>query len=322
MDYYVTLFDSHYLARGLAMYESLNEHYLKPYMLIIIAMDDECYRVLNSFNLANVDIVSLSDFEDDELLKVKETRPTGEYCWTSTPKSILYVFQKYNCTMCTYIDADLLFYSCPSVIIDELGEAENVIITEHRYSPEYDLTDTSGKYCVQFMTFKNNVKSIAILEWWKDRCLENCTLDKDKGICGDQKYLDDWMTRFDGIHEMQNLGAGIATWNVQQYSFCRKEKNIFYKYKSDDNYTPVIFYHFHALELFDKDVVRLTGAGYKIPDTAISFVYKEYIRCLDMICNKFKLWNNKECFRYEKHFRDSIDCLVHGNNLYNYSLFL
>lgn len=63
---------------------------------------------------------------------------------------MLYVLDHYDVDSCTYIDADLYFFSSPQILIDEVGD-NSVMITEHRYTEKYDQTKTSGKYCVQFV---------------------------------------------------------------------------------------------------------------------------------------------------------------------------
>jgi hypothetical protein len=57
--------------------------------------------------------------------------------------------------MIIYLDADLYFFNDPKILIKELGN-DDLLITEHRYTKKYDQSFNSGKYCVQFMIFKNN----------------------------------------------------------------------------------------------------------------------------------------------------------------------
>ena len=106
MHNYCTLFDSNYLTRGLAMYESLKK-YSDNFHLYIFSFDDKSHELLKTLNLEFVTVISLKKFEDKELLKVKDDRSTGEYCWTCTPSTIKYCIESYNLNACTYLDADL-----------------------------------------------------------------------------------------------------------------------------------------------------------------------------------------------------------------------
>lgn len=288
MNNFCTLFNSNYLSRGLALYESLmaNDPQAKLY---ILAFDEECYNLLKSFKLRNVVIISLKEFEDKELLSIKAERSLGEYCWTCTSSLILYVLQKYNLDMCTYLDADLYFFNSPKILLDEI-ESDSVIITEHRYTEKYNQTETSGKYCVQFMTFKNDQYGIKVLKWWRNKCIEWCFNRIEDGKFGDQKYLDDWPSRFEKIHELKNIGGGVAPWNVQQYKFKEEGKDIQMNINCDNKGCSLIFYHFHQLKIFDKDVINL--CTYDINEDTRILIYKKYINHLNCINKKYNLINN------------------------------
>ena len=162
---YCTLFDSKYLSRGLAMYESLKTH-SGEFNLYIFAFDDLSFRILEELSLQYVTLISLNEFESNELLEVKSGRSKAEYCWTCTPSTISYVLKKYDVPFCTYLDSDLFFYSDPSVLIEEMITCrKNILITEHRFSPVAKLYEEkrAGRFCVQFVTFSNDSDSLEVL---------------------------------------------------------------------------------------------------------------------------------------------------------------
>ncbi len=221
---YCTLFDSFYLTRGLAMYESLKVH-SDLFHLYIFAFDDKSYNFLISQNLDKATVISLKEFENERLLNIKNDRSIAEYCWTATGSTIKYCLDNYSLDHCTYLDADLYFFSNPKVLLDEVVDG-STLITEHRYTKKYDQSKSSGKYCVQFMTFFNNENSKRALNWWIDSCIDWCYACAEDGKYGDQKYLDDWIIRFNDIHELRNLGGGVAPWNIQQYDLRQENKRI------------------------------------------------------------------------------------------------
>jgi hypothetical protein len=251
---FCTLFDSNYLSRGVALYRSLEETGCN-FHLYVFAFDDKCLSVLKKMQLKHCTVVSLAEFEDDELLRIKPTRTRAEYCWTCSSSTILYCINKFNLSNCTYIDADMFFYSNPSVLIEEMGNY-SILITEHRYTPKYDKSALSGKYCVQFVTFKNDEYGMKVLHWWRNACIDWCYNRHEDGKFGDQKYLDDWTIRFEKVYELQNLGGGLALWNIQQYTVYNKNDKLFCKeIKTGKEFEPV-FYHFHYLKYFTDGTVE------------------------------------------------------------------
>lgn len=275
---FCTLFDSNYLSRGIACYRSLKKH-CGEFHLYIFAFDDKSYSVLMKMSLPDVTVIPLNQFEDPELLKVKPSRTIAEYCWTSTSSTILYVLENYKVDNCTYIDADIFFYASPKILFDEMGD-KSILITEHRYSPQYNKELKAGKYCVQFVTFKKDERGLKALRWWRDRCIEWCYNRFEDGKFGDQLYLDDWTTRFEGVNVLQHNGGGIAAWNVQQYDFKRAEEKII-GVQNDGKEFEVIFYHFHYLRFYKDDSVEL---GRRILSEKVKNIfYKPYIQYLDSV---------------------------------------
>lgn len=274
---FCTLFDSHYLSRGLAMYESLLMR-CPSFHLYIYAFDEIAYDYLVSQNLKNVTVVHSSDFESEELLRVKLERNKAEYCWTCTPQVIAYSIEHFDLESCTYLDADIYFFSDPGVLIREMDSEEqsSVLITEHRYTPHYDQSRTSGIYCVQFMTFRRDQNGLRALHWWRDVCLEWCYARYEDGRFGDQKYLDDWPVRFSGVHVLKHLGGGVAPWNIQQYSFSQKSSGELegVELESGDRFL-MVFYHYQNFKLFDGRFVEL--GYYKLSDHVKKLIYKPYL---------------------------------------------
>lgn len=279
------------------MWRSLERH-CPSYHLYIFAFDNESKKILGDLKLSNVTVISLSDFENERLLEVKPTRSKAEYCWTCTPSVIDYCMDTFDLSDCTYIDADLYFFSNPNVLIEEMG-SKSVLITEHRYTKKYDQSTSSGIYCVQFITFKNDREGMTALTWWKDRCIEWCYAIKEDGKFGDQKYLDDWTKRFEGVHVLEHLGGGVAPWNVQQYVI--EEQNEKLNVIAQEHSNELVFFHFHFIKFYKNDWVDL--GNYKLSDSVLKKVYQPYLlEILDielMLGGKFNFGRRIQAYFYK-----------------------
>ncbi|MBC7388672.1 MAG: glycosyl transferase [Opitutaceae bacterium] len=267
---FCTLFDYNYIHYGVTMHESLLKH-CKEFHLYIFAFDTRCYDELIRLSLSNVTVISLSEFEDEKLLEIKPSRSKSEYCWTCTPSIILYVLENFPVTECTYIDADLYFFSDPQILITELGE-NSILLTSHNYSPK-NLNILAGIYCVQFMTFRKDVYGLKALNWWRDACIEWCYARFEDGKFGDQRYLDDWLTRFEKVFVLKNEGGGVAPWNVQKYKVVKKGNQLFI---NNDN--EIIFYHFHNMGFEKQNQFNL--GYYELDNNTIQKIYKPYLKIL------------------------------------------
>lgn len=242
--WFCTLFDQNYLIKGLAMYQSLATH-TEDMCLYVLCMDDLTYQTLEKLNLEKVELIKRVDFEGPELLKVKSERSVAEYCWTCTPSIISYVLEKHpEIDYLTYLDADLLFFGSPQAIFDELGQT-SVSIIEHRFSKGFEESIVNGKYNVQWVGFRRDKDGLKTLNWWREKCLEWCFNRSDDGRFGDQKYLDNWTTDFNGVHVIQHLGAGVGPWNFASYSITEHDGIV----SIDDQ--PLIFYHYHGYKMIE-----------------------------------------------------------------------
>lgn len=265
MEHYVTLFDSLFLPQGLALHASMERH-AGPYQLWVLCVDDETFAALVRLTLPNIRLLRLSTLETPELLRVKGERTSGEYCWTLTPFAPGFVFATASdVERVTYIDADMWFRSTPSPIFRALeASGAPVLLTEHHFAAEYDQSETSGRFCVQFMTFYREA-SAGILDWWQQRCLEWCFARFEDGKFGDQGYLQDWPERFPRlVYVLQDPELILGPWNAIRFP-----------------YGGSCLWHFHGLRLMVlRSGLRASLGSYRLPRPALRGVYDPYLRDL------------------------------------------
>lgn len=266
MEHYVTLFNSLFLPQGLALHASMERH-AGRYMLWILCVDDETHEFLVRLALPNVRLLQLTRLETEGLKAVKTGRTIGEYCWTLTPFSVRFVFQAdTSVERVTYLDADLWFRRSPTLLFQELdASGKKVLITDHGYAPEYDQSATSGQYCVQFVTF-TRVGGEPVRKRWEEQCLEWCFAREEDGKFGDQKYLDDWPTRYpESVHVLADKELCQAPWNATRFP-----------------YGNAVFWHFHSLRIIagPGKGLRVLLSIYPLPSLTRTHVYMHYLRDL------------------------------------------
>ena len=290
---FCTLFDSYYLDKGIVLYNSLSR-VSDSFKLYIYAFDDKAYEVLTSMNLEHAHILKKDDLKAayPVLEQIEKERSKAEFSWTCTPATIEYILDHFNEPNCTYIDADLCFFKDPEALAEEIKSSNaNTVITPHRFPDTAKgrrLQNRSGKYCVEFNYFDNSDNAREALSWWKEKCFEWCYHIYEPDRMGDQKYLIKFPEMFKGVHELQNLGGGVAPWNLARYEYTGKKDGLapILKEKKTGKEFPVIFYHFQSMRYISPDyiIIRSETHSKKTKD----ILYRPYLIELEKVRKDLK----------------------------------
>jgi hypothetical protein len=192
--------------------------------------------------------------------------------WTATPCVLNWLMDRDGLEELTYIDADTRFFASPESFFDELGE-RSVLLTPAASAPQHysrRLAERAGLYVVQFMTFKADEDGHEALSWWRERCLEHCSMSYVDGKMGDQKYLDDWPTRFGGVHNLAHPGM-LGPWNIEsrEISFSGGGVTV--------DGRPLVLYHYMGLRLYTDGRNRIAAGRFRITPEQRRWIYDPYV---------------------------------------------
>jgi hypothetical protein len=243
--HFCTIVDEGFLLRALVFYRSLME--VSPDSHLFVACFDERSKaLLDALSLPRCTTLSFEEIErsDPDLRGVKPSRSQAEYAQTAKPSVCLHVLAREpEIDHITFLDADLFFLHDPQPLFEELGE-DSVLIVPHRRATAPEWTELYGIYNSGTVTFRRDERGLEALRWWRARCIEWCFQTPENGRYTDQRYLNDWPERFDGVHVLEHLGGGLAPWNGSQYSFEDRGGTVLVEG------VPAIFYHFQSLQLY------------------------------------------------------------------------
>lgn len=290
MRYFCTYFDRNYLSRGLALYRSLVRT-CSSFQLLILCMDSECYDLLARLRLPKVRLISIDELEaaDPELLATKWTRTTIEYYFTCSPSLPLYILKSnVEIDVITYVDADLYFFSDVEPIFKAFNRY-SIGITGHRFSKSLRHLEEYGRYNVGWVMFRNNQESLACLTWWRERCLEWCYDRSEAGRFADQKYLDEWPSRFPGVIVLDHSGLNVAPWNLGGTVVTQTEAGI----QIDGQ--PLVGFHFHGFKRIWRWLYDPNLSDYQVQSSMVMRrgIFAPYLREIAAIEVELKLLHNR-----------------------------
>jgi len=276
MYHFCTYFDKNYLTRAVTLLRSLQQH-CKSFRFYMFCLDNDAYQVMCQWSEQHGQVIpiSLTELEswDKDLLKIKPTRSTIEYYFTLSPVLPLYVFAHDSTVdLVTYLDADLYFYSDPACLYNELGQ-NSIFSIEHRFPPKRKSFEKFGRFNVQYQTFRRDEQGLVCLNRWRQQCIDWCYDRLEDGKFADQKYLDEWPDLYSQLVISQNLGAGLAPWNIDGYKICIVDNDLTIECQA------LVFYHFHNLQQLGQAfyTTELSRYKVKIPKNIIKWLYMTYL---------------------------------------------
>lgn len=267
--HYCTLFDKNYMAKGLALHESLLKHSSEDFCLHILACDMDTFWLLSEMNLAKVEVIPLEPFESAMKMKsVKESRTHQEYCWTLASSFIEYLLPWFDAL--TYVDADIFFFSNPRAIFSEVGD-RSIGIVPHRFNKkDRQRLSKNGEYNVGVIVARNTPVGLKCISHWASQCREWCFGRNEGGKFADQAYLDSWPMEYgDAVCVIANIGVNLGPWSVGNYFVQRLNED--QGHMVCVGLSPLVCYHFHEFQ----DENQLTNWKLRPEDRA--FIYAPYV---------------------------------------------
>jgi len=270
-----TYFDSHYLARGLALYSSLREH-AGDLRLWVLCLDEECLRILRALALDGVVPVPLAELEESvpDLLAVKADRTLFEYYCTSTPAWLGFVLRRLHPgDVLLYMDADLFVFAGIDRVYRDLGNG-SVLLTPHRFSPADKADEDKGIYNVGVLAFRNDPSATAALGWWQEACIDWCYFRVEQDRFAEQKYLDRMPELFQDIVVSSDRGLAVAPWNRMAVGAVSSESGVLV------DQAPMVTYHFHGLRLHGSHLYEPPYVDNAMEAALRKQIYTPYLRAL------------------------------------------
>lgn len=272
---FCTYFDHNYLPQGLALLDSLERH-AGRFELWILALSHECEAFLRKLGRPGVKVVPVEELLrlNPNLRPARQTRNQAEFYFTASPTWFRHVLERAGPgNFVTKIDADCYFFNSPESIYD-FEKTGSIIITPHyRRSGGNELY---GKFNVGWVTIRNDEIGMSCVHKWADQCIEWCFDKPDGNRYADQKYLDEWISRYPNLLILNHPGANLAYWNVEDTKLSVQNGIVMVDQE------PLLFYHFSGLKkiwdyVYDSSLIE---RGVKDNNILRQHIYMPYCRMI------------------------------------------
>lgn len=295
---FCTYFDSRYLVRGLALLESLRRCSV-PIRLHVLCLDDLVQERLSALVDDRVSLLPLADLErmDAELAAVRVDRAGAAYYFTLTGAFCRALLERHpEIDRLTYLDADLYFFQDPQIVFDQIGDA-SIAIVPHRFSRRNAFRRRYGLFNVGWLTWRRDESGMSCLEDYRRQCLDWCYDYVDGDRFADQRYLDDWPTRYANVCVLQDRGINLAPWNLDTAALTLEGGDVWV------DGVPLVFFHFHRFRLGADGAAQRNLVEYGVteprPDQdVLDRLYGVYEERLCHLAERYALTRSVESLRH------------------------
>ena len=293
--FYATITDINYLVRALALYYSF-EPYLGPNRkFALFCVDEQSFELSMRMGLSRCLVLSIDDFETDEIRSIKNTRSAKEYTWTFKPVALRHVLKlDPELDWVVYLDADMMVFGDPDTALRTENQA-NCLLTPHASTAQGFIEEEkiAGEKNAGYVAFRNSQEGIRALGWWHDRCLELCPSVPTNGIYADQTYLNEIGHQFEAMVSSTHRGLNAGPWNVTGGEITIADGRI---YLAMDE---LLIYHFQGLRIYGSGLFDLYPGDLKISAIISDYIYRPYLRELSKTIERIRTLAPAFCFGIE-----------------------
>lgn len=194
------------------------------------------------------------ELNPDLFLKMAFYYEVTEYCTSIKPfimKSLL--SEEFNTV--TYIDPDIYVYNDLSEPVFSYLSTHSIFLTPHicypiedEFKPNEEIHLVSGTYNLGFISIANNDETVRFIQWWSERCENNCFNEQTIGLFVDQKWINLVPGLFEGVYISRDLGLNVAYWNMHERLYDQETNKI-------NNKFDLTFFHFSGINVNSVDVI-------------------------------------------------------------------
>lgn len=211
-------------------------------------------ELLKVLEKKDINYYNALELNPDAFLKMAFYYEVTEYC-TSIKPFIMKSLLSEGFDTVTYIDPDIYVYKDLSEPVFSYLSTHSIFLTPHicypiddEFKPNEEIHLVSGTYNLGFISIANNDETMRFIQWWSERCENNCFNEQTIGLFVDQKWINLVPGLFNGVYISRHLGLNVAYWNMHERLYNQETSKI----NNDFN---LIFFHFSGINVNNTNII-------------------------------------------------------------------
>lgn len=244
-----TSITNNYLPKARVLARSLKAH--NPDVQFHLLLSDD---PIEGFNLADEPFDSLILAEQlvvEDQARFFFSHSVVELCTAVKGLALEFIFERYQADAVFYFDPDMALFSNLDRLLQHF-EQHSILLTPHQCEPETSrqaVIDNEmcslryGVFNLGFVGVQNDTEGRRFARWWRDRLVDFCFDDVQRGLFTDQKWVNLAPCFFDRLKILRDPVYNVATWNLTHRQVAGSLAE-----GVSVNDQPLCFYHFSGFD--------------------------------------------------------------------------
>ncbi len=215
--------DSNYLPFFLGFLENINWASSGHFKCYLLALDANVKHQVQKLKLENkIKVLSLKDLWSAEEIKRIENRSPGNQAFSTKPRLLRRALQETGLPV-FYCDSDVYFCQPSSQLQKTLNpETDSIVLFPH-FNDEFSPAQLDGLFNAGMLAVGPG--SEKFLHWWSEICYRECSVDVNRGLVGDQGYLNLVPILFERVKIYKGRNHNVARWNSKTLQLDFSQQN-------------------------------------------------------------------------------------------------
>ncbi len=243
----VTIASNNYFAQVKVLMKSMeiSNPEWDRYFILVDEKNDDIWNENNNFEK-----LSFKDVGIEDIQKMSFYYDVVELNTAVKPFAIDYLFNTLDYDQVIYLDPDIYVYKKLDKIEEEFSKGMSIILTPHfidelnddGFLPDEQSVLATGIFNLGFIAFQKSETSMKAIDWWMKKCRKKCVSEIEEGVYVDQKWINYFPSRYEGVYILKDYGYNVAYWNIWERHIEKKSDGEFYV----NNY-PLVFFHYSGI---------------------------------------------------------------------------
>jgi lipopolysaccharide biosynthesis glycosyltransferase len=249
-----TICSNNYLAQAKTLMNSVNRY--NPEFKLYIGLADKLSDEIDYSYFLPATILQVDQLEIPGFTELIERYDIVELNTAVKPAFFKYLIS--NSDIIIYLDPDIKVFSNLNKIISLINDqGHEILLTPHIVTaikedglkPSEQTFLSHGIYNLGFLAVSGNSYQVKdMLDWWLEKCLQNCVRDIPNGYFVDQLCMN-LLPLFYECHILRGFGYNMAPWNLHERKIITKTNGHWILNDGSE----LVFYHFSSYDYKNPD---------------------------------------------------------------------